>query len=111
MLQKKDILDVDDRPTREVRIKEWHNSVLVKAISAADRDDFERLFRDNSNKHSLRAWCASRFLVDSEGNRLFTDADLPALAEKSAEALDRILEAGLELSGMSKGGVEELEKN
>ena len=43
----------------------------------------------------LCAWC----VIDENGGRMFSDADVVALGAKSAAALDRIYEVASELSG------------
>src|SRR5690606_40227148 len=49
------------------------------------------------------AWC----VVGEQGERIFTEADVKALGEKSSAPILRLRDAIFELSGMSKGAVEE----
>jgi len=51
---------------------------------------------------------ALRTLVDASGHRLFSDADFPLLAAKSAAAISRIKEAGFQRNGLDPGAVERL---
>jgi hypothetical protein len=60
---------------------------------------------------STRAYVASCACVDGDGKRLFTEADIVALSESNAAALDRLLEAVVVLSGISPDSVEDAEKN
>jgi hypothetical protein len=50
-------------------------------------------------------------IVDEEGNRLFSDADVKLLGQKSAAALDKLFEVAQKLSGLKDEDVEELAKN
>ena len=49
--------------------------------------------------------------MDEQGARLFSNAEIEALAKKSGSALKRVYEVVRELSGLSEKDVEELEKN
>ena len=51
-----------------------------------------------------------RCAIDASGDRLFTDAQIPALSEKSGAALDRIFTAARRLSGLSDDDIEEIEE-
>jgi hypothetical protein len=59
----------------------------------------------------MRARLVARSICDAEGAALFTEADVNALGEKSAAALDRIFAAAQELSGLGAQDVENLAKN
>jgi len=50
-------------------------------------------------------------VVDENGKRLFRYADVEALGQKSAAALDRIFDVAMSLSGMRDEEVEELIEN
>src|SRR5690606_14267448 len=51
--------------------------------------------------------CVARCVVDEQGERVFTEADVKALGEKSSAPILRLRDAIFGLSGMSKGAVEE----
>ena len=50
-------------------------------------------------------------MVDAQGQRLFSEADVAALGKKSAAALGRVYDAAARLAGLSAEDVEELTKN
>jgi hypothetical protein len=52
-----------------------------------------------------------RCTVDDSGQRLFDDADLPALKQKSALAIGRVIEAAMSLNAMGPRAVEDAAKN
>lgn len=111
-LTRDQILAVDDTtPTlTEVDVPEWGGSVLVRVMSGRDRDRFEdRLSKEPGN--NLRALLCSLCLCDGRGKRLFAEADVAALGDKSAPALHRVFDAAIKLNAIGKQDVEGLEKN
>jgi hypothetical protein len=50
---------------------------------------------------NVRAKVVTRCVVDDDGNRLFTDADVVQLGGKSAAALERVYAVAARLSGLS----------
>jgi hypothetical protein len=50
-------------------------------------------------------------ICDQHGTPLFTRADIPKLAQKSAAALERVYDAGQRLNRMTNEDMEELVKN
>ena len=115
-LSKDDILKAPGPGTEIVRCPEWGGEVAVRGMTGRQRDEFElaslKHERDGNmvpDQRNLRArliiWC----VVDEDtGERLFTEADLEELGDKSAAPLVRIAEAAARLSGLSEDDVEEL---
>lgn len=117
MLSRDDILKADDITTREVEVPEWGGTVIVRGLSAKERDNWEasllrqrgnQMVRDSSN---IRAKLVVRVLVDDDGKRLFSDGDAAVLGDKCIAAIDRIFETAAELSAITDEDVEELAKN
>ena len=54
---------------------------------------------------------AANGIIGEDGKRLFTDIEVSKLAEKSAEALDRVVEVVSRLSGLTPEDAEFLEGN
>ena len=107
LLSKLEILAANDLKFEDVDAPEWGGTVRIQAISGAARDSFEdSLFsgigaarkQDLSN---VRAKLVACVLVDENGNRIFTDADVMALGAKSASALGRCFDVAQRLNGMS----------
>ena len=119
------ILEREDIQTVEVECPEWGGTVRVRGMSGVERDKFEAslIVEDDtpSQKKGRRrraevktsmdnvraklcAWC----MVDENGQRLFTDADVAALGKKSAAPLDRVYDTASRLSGITEDDVEEL---
>jgi len=116
-LSRDDVLKAEDLTTEEVDVPEWGGSVLVRGMTGRERDEFEvsvtvehggQMVQDFAN---LRAKLVARCTVDEDGERLFTDADVAALGEKSGAAIDRVFAAASRLSGMGEKDVQELTQN
>jgi|TARA_Y100000310_G_C20662002_1_gene805310 hypothetical protein len=114
-LTKEQILEAKDLKTEKVHIKEWGGDVFVRTLTGAERDKFEKsIFDVDNNKRTfenLRAKLVIAVTVDKDGNQLFTEADIPALGNKSAHALDVIFDVGQRLSGITQKDVDSMSKN
>lgn len=110
LLSKQDILGCNDIPTELVEVPEWGGTVKVRGMSAGERDRFDDHIRTNGLS-ALRATMAANGIIDEDGTRLFTDAEVTKLGEKSAEALDRVVEVVSRLSGLTAEDAEYLEGN
>ena len=110
LLSKADILGCNDIPTELVEVPEWGGSVKVRGMTAGERDRFDDMIR-TQGLSALRATMAANGIIDENGKRLFTDIEVGKLAEKSAEALDRVVEVVSRLSGLTPEDAEFLEGN
>lgn len=117
MLTRDQILQANDIQTEEVSVPEWGGTVLVRALDGEERDALEASMIQGKGKNAqvnlknLRAKLVARSIVDENGKRLFEDSDIPALAKKSAAALNRVYEVAQRLSGITPEDVDELTKN
>ncbi len=119
-LTKSQILAAPDIRTETVEVPEWGGQVLVRGLTGTDRDKFESSVvdigastPDNVVTHTenMRAELAARGIVDASGDLMFAPADIVALGEKSAAALDRVCDVIKRLSGMAGGSMEAARKN
>lgn len=97
----------------KLHIPEWNDDVYLRRPTANDRDAWE-LYCQEHGKTPHKVWrakLASILICDEGGKLLFTEKEVHALGEKSAPALHRIWEKGLELMRISEADVAELEKN
>lgn len=114
ILSKANILSASDIQKELVTVVEWGGEVFVKGLSGAERDQFENSIismrgKDQKiNLSNIRAKLASLSICDEDGNRLFTDADVLALSQKSAAALQRVFSVAQRLSGLAEEDVKEL---
>jgi len=111
------ILKVADASYEDVPVPEWNGTVRIKALSAAERDQYEALvFLDSKGepvkrREDIRAKLVIFSAVNEDGSRLFTEADIAVLSAKSAKAMNRLWAAASRLSGLGADDVKELEKN
>src|SRR4029077_5215341 len=112
------ILSADDLPREQVQTDEWARFgvpfVYVRALTAKERDDYEMSLTvpgpkggrvPNPRRKNIRATFAAKVMVEQNGNgvweRAFDDSDVSKLGNKNAAVLDRVVDKGLELSGMA----------
>jgi hypothetical protein len=117
LLTREAILNAPDLQVEDVDVPEWGGKVRVRGLTGAERDAFEQSImeqrgRDMSlNLRNIRAKLVALSVVDEQNNRVFSDADVKALGQKSAVALQRVFEVAQRLSGLRNEDVEELAKN
>lgn len=116
ILGKAAILAAEDRPIHEVDVPEWGGKVLVRALTAGERDRYETEATLEGlvgavSGAGLRARLSVICLCDEDGNRIFDADDAEELAAKNGRALDRVFELAAELSGMGANDVETLAGN
>jgi len=88
----------------KINIPEWGGEVLLQEPTGYQRAEYEELLTKADNDaelRRLRGFCAARCLVDTNGDRLFTDDQIDALNAKGANALDRVL-ASYQIMSMIK---------
>ena len=114
VLNRDDILDANDIQIELVSVPEWGGDVFVKGMTGAERDRFEAgvISLDSKSEkvdmRDIRAKLCSETICDEVGKKLFNQADIKALSEKSAAALQRVFEVAQRLSGITDDDVEEL---
>lgn len=118
ILTRSQILSSAAVPTERVTVPQLGGAVLVRGMTAGERDDFEaeglRLSsKGNPAGHlkNYRARLLVQCCVDEQGNRLFKPADVDALTQQSAASIEVLIDAALRLCGMRKEDQEELAKN
>lgn len=115
LLTKDQILGADDRATKEIDVPEWGGSVLVAAMTAAERDAFEAGMLDSKGKsdakrlQNFRARFVAACIVDESGNRLFSDKDIVALGRKASKPISHLFDECRKLNGMTDEDVAEIE--
>jgi hypothetical protein len=101
----------DDTPSELVEIPEWDVKVLVRGMTLAGKDDFlANIVDTKTSKTNVRNFTSGILIAcsyDPDSNeRLFTEADIPILKEKSAVAVQRIVDVGTRLSGLTDEAVD-----
>lgn len=114
IINKEQLLALDDTHVEEVFVPEWKDSVYVRTVSAEVMDSFQlSIMSDNDNDRSrkmanFRARLVSITLCDEQGNPIMDERDARKLGKKSTRALDRIAEAARRLNGITPENEEEL---
>jgi len=114
LLTKEQILNAEDSETKIVEVPEWGGEVQVTNISAKERDAWEvgiAEAKDKGKPVDVRASLCAKSIVNETGNRIFTDADIKKLGNKSAAALERVFTVAADLSKLNPADIEELEGN
>lgn len=121
LLSKAQIDAVDDTRWRDVPVPEWGEDaeVRVRALTGSERDRYEALSivtgPNGSIQRRLPADARSQLLVmclvDAEGERLYADRDVKALAKKDSVVISRLFEVAKDLSALGKESVEEKKGN
>ena len=117
MLNKEQILGAEDDSIITVEVPEWKGSVCIKLMSGKDRDSLEdELYsvldtgKVQYNRKNARSKMLVRCLVDGKGKRLFTDAEVEELAEKSSAVIVRLYDIATKHNELSDKDIAELEK-
>lgn len=124
MLNREQILGRFDRPQKQVPVEQWGGDVNLTALGAGARSSVLVEFAAahkcreegdaagfNRNWTILQAKLVAMSVTDAEGNRLFTDDDVPALLEKSPEVIGMLSDEALRLNKFSTKAVEDDAKN
>lgn len=108
LLGKAAILEADDLAHEDVPVPEWGGTVRVRGLNGRERDSYEMRMavahKNGETDVDIRASLVGRCMVDENGDRLFTDKELPQLARKSGAVLDRVFDVVARLSGIAGGG-------
>jgi len=100
---------------RRVRVLDipGFGKVRVQELSAYERGKFEARFSAKKAKslHQVRECIAVACVVDENGNRMFTDADVEALGECPSHVLEAVAKAYQELNGSDDADMESMVGN
>jgi len=117
LLSKEQILKAEDLKSEIVEVPEWGGDVKVRMMTGVERDNFEASIFDAKGKDSkinlknLRAKLIVLTVIGDDGKKIFTEADIENVGEKSAKALDRVFAVAQRINGIGQKEVEELTKN
>lgn len=114
---KETILAATDAQVIPFNAPEWGSPPLfLRTVSGAERDRFEAAnlpAKDGAEPRlgNVRARFAVLVLGDSNGVRVFSDEDAPALGLKSAAVLDRVWSEGRKFNAMDKDAIDQAKKD
>jgi hypothetical protein len=102
----------NDTPSEIVEIPEWGGiKVLVKGFTLGAKDDFLASILDKqTNEPNVKAFNVGILVGTAHdpesGEKLFSEEDVPILKQKSAAAIDRLIQVGQRLSGLTEEAVD-----
>jgi hypothetical protein len=102
----------NDTPSEVVEVPEWGGiKILVKGFTLGAKDDFLASILDKkTNEPNVKAFNVGILVGTAHdpetGEKLFTEEDVPVLKQKSAAAIDRLIQAGQRLSGLNEEAVD-----
>lgn len=109
------ILEMADRATSELEVPEWGGAVILREWGLPERGAFVELMeKQRSGEKSMAdamAMCVVLSVVDEDGNRLFSEKDIPIISRKSGKAAERIFKAAMSLNMVPPAEIKELEGN
>lgn len=126
LLTVNDIAAAPDLPSERVEVPEWGGDVIVRALSAADREWYEAsmlvedtVIGDDGKATTVRrvdvanarAKLLSRAIVDEAGNAMFDESQISVLGKKSNAIIARLFGIAQRLSAIGQAAVDNAEKN
>lgn len=93
LLDKNSILSAVDLKRETVPCPEWGGDVIISELSAIDRDRFWPAILTSDGKHdpiNVTGKLLVRCIVDSDGNRIFSDTDAEDLGKKAPDIITRL---------------------
>jgi hypothetical protein len=86
-----DILSVKDRATKTVHVKEWGQDVIIQELGLVEGLAVLDMALSEEPDHGVRAKSIAQVVawsvIDENGERVFSDDDIPKLEKKSLKAL------------------------
>jgi hypothetical protein len=109
-LTRAEVISSDDLRRELVAVPEWGGSIMLHTLSVAERLALAELAKsETGGQFGLRLVIASA--IDEDGNRLFGEGDMAALANKSHAAVERLVRAAVRVNAMAGDDVETAAKN
>lgn len=104
------ILNVEDAKTFEVNVPEWGGDVYIRVMSVGERDANELEWLRNKDKGvtNFRTKFLIKVLSDKDGKRMFKDDQLPQLAKKDGDVMNRLFQLAMKHNSLTEDDVEEL---
>lgn len=111
IIGKSAILTADDFDYADVPCPEWGGEVRVRGLTAADQAFIAKLSKDDKSE-ALTLHTFIRGVVDENGERIFTAADIDDLKKRSYAVILRVAKKIAELTSPGDAdAVEEMRKN
>lgn len=117
-LSKDAILKAMDLEYRDVAVPEWGGTVRMREMSAGQREHLTVLLnaraeavKDGGSPSSANAIALGLSIVDANGERLFSEAEIDKLGEKNPQVLERLATVVMEINRLGPAAKEAEVKN
>ena len=112
MLTREEILAAKDLREEIVDVPEWGGTVRIVTMTGAERDSFDALLAekrvgDSVDIRGIRPYLVLLTAHGENGERLFTEKDLPALEAKSGIVIERLAKAARKVNALTDAELEE----
>jgi hypothetical protein len=112
LLDRAAILAADDIKYEDIYVPEWGGTVRARSLTGTERDQYDaESYRAQQGKGEaladFRVRRVAKSLVDADGKRLFSDADLAVLGAKNGAVIDRLDDVVARLAGLAPDAVPE----
>lgn len=114
MLGKEEIFTTVVLKREKVEIPELGGDVYVSEMTGADSDEWEQSLVGSDGKRNLKNITAKLVvatLVNENGERIFTEDDLPRVAKLPARILNKIAIPADRINGLTGRYLEDVKKN
>jgi hypothetical protein len=111
LLNKQQIRDIDDLPSKIVHMPEWGGDIKIRTMSAKHRIEFEKLNVNAKTELETIINLIMFSCVNQDDSLMFDKNDFEFLSSKSAKSLMRIFEEAVGMSTLTEKKLEEKAKN
>lgn len=113
ILNRAEILGVDDLSFEDVPVPQWGGSVRVREMTGAERDEFHAAINAEGGRvpGKISAAVLVATCVDGDGNRMFTMEDMDIIRAKGAASLDVLSAVAVRINKLGAAAVDDAEKN
>ena len=112
LLTRAAILAAPDTTYEDMEIPEWGGVIRVRSLTGTERDAYDsESYLASQQKggtalDQFRVRRVAKCIVDENGLRVFSDADVAVLGEKNGSVIDRIDDVIVRLSGIGQDAVD-----
>lgn len=109
-----DILAIQDMNIRRVWVPAWNQNIYLRTPTALEKGRFEATVTGDGEKRDIRTLklrLCIMTICDGNGARLFTNADIEKLGEKSSQAIETIATEALKMIQITEDELENAAKN
>jgi hypothetical protein len=112
-LTAEEIVEANDQQVHVMEVPEWGGQIGIRVMTAGERDAHELEWMNGKERGvtNFRSKFLAKIISDKDGNRIFSDAKIRALSEKSGAVCQRIFEEGLKYNAVTDQDVEDMAGN